>query len=159
MSLSTLSLPTNWSFALCSISITCASLMWLRRRAIIDTLTRSPVSADMELRSDTKMGLSLPSGINEFLPFDFLTNRPSCTCPLVLSLYELSLTLVMASSHDISSMMSMASIFNGCVLRRSEWNISLRVRVLSGCELKNASRTLASCFFVMRLPPRRSFLD
>ena len=90
ISLSTFNLPTNVSLALSRTSITCASLIWLVRRAMKLTLTLSPLSAPMELRSATKMGLPPSAGKKEFLPLSFLTNVPSCTCPLVLSLYELS---------------------------------------------------------------------
>ena len=85
MSLPTTSLPTKVSFLRSSISITLASLIWFWRRAITDTLTLSPSSAPMELRSDTKMGCSPSEGTNEFLPLDFRLNTPSCTWPLVLS--------------------------------------------------------------------------
>lgn len=85
---STLSFPTTVLCARFSISVTTASRMWLARRAMNATLTRSPVSADIELRSATNTGLPPSSGVNEFLPLDFLVNTPSCTCVLVLSLYE-----------------------------------------------------------------------
>ena len=59
--------------------------MWCRRRAMTDTLTLSPVSAHMELRSATNIGALPSSGMNVFFPFCLRWNVPSCTCPFVLS--------------------------------------------------------------------------
>ena len=80
-SFSTFSLPTAWSVLWLRISVTIASLMWFCRRAIRATFTRSPFRANIELRSDTKMGVPPPSGRNVFLPLALRRNVPSCTCP------------------------------------------------------------------------------
>ena len=146
-------LPTNVSFALCRISMTCASFIWFLRRAMHEKRTRSPLSAHIELRSATKIGLSLPSGVMVFLPLVLRRKTPSCTCPFWLSWYELSDTFVMKSSHAISSIMSMASIFSGCVSRCRLLKISLKDIVLPGFEEKSSSSFGTSCFFVRRLPP------
>ena len=132
MSLSTRSVPTNVSFARCRISKTCASRMWFRRRAISEKRTRSPFCAHSELRSETKIGLSVPSGTIEFLPFNFLTKRPSCTCPPMLRRKALSPSFFRKSSHAISSNTLRASIFSGCVLSRSSRKISFSLKVVCG---------------------------
>ena len=91
-SFSTFNLPTAWSVLWLRMSVTIASLMWFWRRAIIATRTRSPFRANIELRSDTKMGLPPSSGRNEFLPLAFRMNVPSCTCPFWFRRYWLSPT-------------------------------------------------------------------
>ena len=95
--------------------------MWLRLRAIMQKRTLSPLSADMEFRSATNMGLSLPSGVMLLRPLAFAWKVPSMTCVLSASLYDESETFTRKSSHAMSSMMSMASIFMG-------WVSSLRLR-------------------------------
>ena len=89
---STCSRPTTWSCARFRISVTMASLMWFSRRAIMVTFTRSPLRANIELRSATNTGLSVPSARNEFLPLVLRMNVPSSTCPCVFSRYWLSAT-------------------------------------------------------------------
>ena len=84
-SLSTLSLPTKVSLALCSIFVTIASRMWFLRRAMMVNCTLSPVRANMELRSATNIGAAPSSGTMVFLPFALRWKVPSCTCPFWLS--------------------------------------------------------------------------
>ena len=93
-SFSTFSLPTAWSILCDRTSTTIASLIWFCRRAIIATLTRSPLRANIELRSETKMGLPPSSGWKEFLPFALRIKVPSCTCVFRFRRYELSDVLV-----------------------------------------------------------------
>ena len=81
-------MPTAWSRLRSRISVTMASLMWFWRRAMRATRTRSPPMANIELRSETKMGLPPSSGRNEFLPLALRTNVPSCTCVFRFSRYD-----------------------------------------------------------------------
>ena len=136
MSRSTRNLPVKVSFLRWRISVTIASLIWLRRRARNCTRTRSPVSADMELRSETKIGVPPSSGRKVFLPLALRWNVPSCTCPFVLSRYAYSPSLARKSFHAMSSMMSRASIFIGWVVRRRFLNTCFMLMVSPGRDWK-----------------------
>ena len=157
ISFSTFSFPTNVSRACDRISVTIASLIWLRRRAISDTLTRSPFMAKSELRSETNMGLSLPSGKNEFLPFDLRTKTPSCTCPFVFNRYWLSDTFDKTSSQAISSITSTANIFAGWVSKWRALNICLKLNVSFGCDWKNPVSISETLRLLRRTPPLLPF--
>ena len=88
-SFSTCRMPTAWSCLRSRMSVTIASLIWFCRRAIMAMRTRSPPRANIELRSETKIGLPPSSGRNEFLPLGLRMNVPSCTCVFRFSRYEL----------------------------------------------------------------------
>ena len=129
-----------------------ASLICFSRRAIMVTLTRSPFSANSELRSATNTGLSEPSGINEFLPLALRMNVPSVTCPCKFRRYFPSPSFARKSSQVMSSRMSMASIFTGCCSMLSFLKICLYEYVSLGFCLKKVLSISTSCFLLRRLP-------
>ena len=131
-SFSTRSLPTKVSLALLMMLVTIASRIWFLRRAMRVNCTLSPVRANMEFLSATKIGAAPSSGMTVFLPFGLRWKVPSCTCPFMFSWYALSPFLTRKSSHAISSITSTASIFAGCVSSLSALNISLKLCCLSG---------------------------
>ncbi len=128
--------PTNVSFARLMISTTLASFAWSLRRAMTDTRTLSPFMANRELRSVTSKALPPSSGRNELRPLGRRMNVPSQDWePFCRRRHDVAESRTMKSSHSISSITSIASIFWGWVE-----NFSSRKMVFTGIVLSGLSR-------------------